>query len=801
MALTGLLPPLVFGMLAMVCAGRLPRGGAYRSAMLVAAAGVALWAVLGVELLGALHQLRRGPVVAWWGAGIAAVMLMVMWRRPKGHDAPTDCKSAVAGTLRRRLPLALGLLAIASVLGTTFYIAITTPPNTWDTLQYHLARVVYWLQQGHAGHFPAGDLRLLEMPPMAEYAAAHILLLTGQDRWVNLIQWSALGLCACAASLIARELALLARRDDAPSCPTHPAEILAALLTVTIPAAATQSVNGKNDIVVALWLMVALWIALRAWRTRTISTAQAGLAGAAIALAVLTKGTAYIYGLPVCVLLGVAILRARGMFHSVRPGLVIVGIVLAVNGPFVARNYVALGSPISLSRERGGFPIKMEDHSPRAVASNIVRNVTIHTSTPWPRINDGQQRIVGALHEMIGQPLSAPETTLRRHDYRVVSTWHSDGNNPAPLHLLLAFGLIAAAARRPRRAWRDGLALAAAVPVVGFVLFCVLLVWQPWHARLHIPAFILVAPGAAWVVARAGAIPRVLVGLAAFALVWPAVLTNEAKPLIGPRSILRAPHDAVRFHQRPQEQRPVEAAAAMLAERAPMLVGLDLRRSPGTYSVQRALLDRLPAGSRLMEFRMRFGVPDPQGPAPDVVLSWRTHGRPIQIRDARGNIYSAFADFGALILYRPGEPDLGGTSFIGWGLDQGLFAGQGLDPAALLRWGFGPHTRLWFQAQEGPTELVLDLKPGNVPDQKLTIRLNREVLETIALPPGNFREIRRELPTIRGRNVLSLEYAGGEPTGLPASRAVLYRKIQLLPGSKLVAEPGGPAPSLLETAR
>ena len=129
--------------------------------------------------------------------------------------------------------------------------------------------------------------------------------------------------------------------------------------------------------------------------------------------------------------------------------------------------------------------------SPSILASNLLRNLGLHAGTPWPGANVQVERAVDAMHRAIGIALDDPRSTWpgTRFEVRPPAA-HEDlaGNG---LHLLLIAAAMVGA-------WRGGggrrLRAFAGCLLVAFLLFCLLLRWQPWHSRLQLPLFVLAAP-------------------------------------------------------------------------------------------------------------------------------------------------------------------------------------------------------------------------------------------------------------------------------------------------------------------
>ncbi len=64
------------------------------------------------------------------------------------------------------LALLGGVAVIVAIVGV---VALLSPPNSWDVMQYHLPRIVHWLQNRRVSFYPTHELKQLHMPPGAEY--------------------------------------------------------------------------------------------------------------------------------------------------------------------------------------------------------------------------------------------------------------------------------------------------------------------------------------------------------------------------------------------------------------------------------------------------------------------------------------------------------------------------------------------------------------------------------------------------------------------------------------------------------
>src|SRR5512137_1415568 len=92
---------------------------------------------------------------------------------------------------------------IVLYLAMTALVAFLAPPNTFDSLNYHMARVVHWAQNQSLRHFITGLDIQNSNTPGAEAAILNAFVLAGGDQWSNFISWAAYAGSAVGAAWIA----------------------------------------------------------------------------------------------------------------------------------------------------------------------------------------------------------------------------------------------------------------------------------------------------------------------------------------------------------------------------------------------------------------------------------------------------------------------------------------------------------------------------------------------------------------------------------------------------------------------
>ena len=252
--------------------------------------------ILSLSLFGAVSR-----IALLVGLTVACFVSVAASRRRPRSIAVWHGVYRAAGPAVRSQPLLGVLLAVVTgVLGYSAALVVGTPPNSWDSLSYHLARVAFWLQDGSVGYIAnVYDARLNGNPPNGEIGQLFVLGTTGSERLTGFVQLSAALVCAVGVFGIARRVGR-----------TRPEAAFGAMIFLTLPVVLLQSSTTQNDLIVASFLVIATFFLLG--RTRR----DFAFAGVAVALAVGTKLTA-VYALPILLALALTARPTRSRLARV----------------------------------------------------------------------------------------------------------------------------------------------------------------------------------------------------------------------------------------------------------------------------------------------------------------------------------------------------------------------------------------------------------------------------------------------------------------------------------------------------
>ena len=455
-----------------------------RMASLWTATVLGAFVVLSTEVLSAIHELTRAGVGAAWASLATALAIATVRWTAAGPELP-PVRRSFARSLGEMSIGELIVAATATIAVLVLATALISPPNTWDALDYHLPRVVMWIQDRSVDLFPTADFARLISPPWAEYTMLHLDLLYGGDRLVNLVQ---------ATSAVGSALAVSVLAEDMGASPR--AQAFAALVAIAVPEGVLEASGAMNAYAASFWIVTSAVFMLRFARSPTIANTIG--VGTTVGLALLTKGTSFIILPPVLMaLVWSGTTDVRKTLPARLPLIAVV--ILAINGAHWLREYHFTGSPLGLPFPDGGARLRFADDrvSVTGTISTFLRNLSLHFSTHSQKINDTIERTVRTLIRALGANPDDPANTWLETNFFDGYKMPPPGADRIevfagnPLHVLLAFVVVALViADRKGRYSRPTKLLALGVSA-SFILFCAMLRWQVWGVRLELPVFIV----------------------------------------------------------------------------------------------------------------------------------------------------------------------------------------------------------------------------------------------------------------------------------------------------------------------
>lgn len=421
-----------------------------------------LGAISIAEILSAFSSIVSLSVFSFWLIYDMIILTLIIYQKRKKKILISYLKFDIY--VFKNPPL----IFICFVLLVTFFIAIIYPPNTWDSMTYHLPRVEEWIQNGNLNHFYTSNPRQTMYAPFAEILILQGRILSGNDWLMNLVQWFSFAGTIITISKIACSLGLNSKM-----------QLITAIFFATLPMAILQSTSTQNDLVVTFWLtcMAERLLVWKQYKTLRF-TIDFGLA---LGLAILTKGTAYPIALPFVLIFAFLCLKnyKKYLMNAIIAGL----ICLTVNSPHLLRNYIYFGNPIETNNET------MSSFTLKSFIFSGLSNIYVNTPIPLPYSENINHKL-----ECVDKSIyTFGKIFIFNFNYWAkslgeIAPFHEDAVKN-PLHTILLIGSFVFIL------FKKGISKMYLFMVFASLctfVFCI--PWQPWITRLQLPLFALSAP-------------------------------------------------------------------------------------------------------------------------------------------------------------------------------------------------------------------------------------------------------------------------------------------------------------------
>lgn len=487
--------------------------------------------VVTLELLSLFRGITRTGLILVWSGPIIGFMF---WLR-NVHK-----RNQVVRLPTIRVPKTFGdrilLLGILGILIVTFIVAYIAPPQTWDSLTYHLSRIAHWAQNQSVRHYSTGIARQNSMSPGAEMINLVLYVLIGGDRLANFPQWFAMLLSLIGVSLIAKHLGA-----------TTTGQLLASFFAATLPLGIVESSSTINDYVITFWITCAA-IECISFHRNSRHPALAFLSLSA-GLAILTKPISIPYLIPFAIWIAVLILKRFSLSSLLSWGLFALFSIGLLNAGYLTRNistYASISNPID-------FKIHTNELlNVQGIFSIVLRNAGVQAGLSNPYINEFWSETIFKAHVKLGLDLHDPRTTsIGVFDVRPPTTREDSATNPYHAYLILVIFVLLLILRKKLGTLSLIYGLVCAST---FILFSAIFKWQVFGNRFLLPFFILFASSAGFVLDQFN---RIKLGhiVVIFLLIksFPWLFSITSRPLISEpgvsfvESILEEPREKLYF--------------------------------------------------------------------------------------------------------------------------------------------------------------------------------------------------------------------------------------------------------------
>ncbi len=394
------------------------------------------------------------------------------------HDSYSKIKTTF---LQKTSLISVSLIFLLLVIQGIMY-----PPNNWDSMTYHMPRIIDWIAHGSFENFQTHILRQLYQPCFSEYVMMNLQLLTGSDLLNNLAQLFFHVFASFAVVGLSKEVGLSKKQ-----------QFFGFILTFLLPESLLQASSTQNDIFHGFFLVTSMYFIVRILKNSNLFNFT--FLGISIGLAFLSKAISFLY-FPVTGLLVACLITYKFIKHKeiklIKNAILCLAIIILINFPHSYRNYQFSGDIRGTSKEESQDYIN-EDLSLPNTISIAVKNIGLHLD-PLFMGNTGNV-LIEKFHLMTSLDINKRGTNVFNATFTCNPGWknHED-TQPNFLHLLMiciSSGLIVYLWFRKEKTEKNSILLVIIIHALfQFLLFCLMLSWEPWNSRLHIPLFYSVIP-------------------------------------------------------------------------------------------------------------------------------------------------------------------------------------------------------------------------------------------------------------------------------------------------------------------
>lgn len=356
-----------------------------------------------------------------------------------------------------------------------FFQGLIYPTNNWDSMAYHMPRIIHWIQNENLAHYRTSIYPQLNSPPFAEQIILNINLLLGNDYFSNSVQLFYLLATGIVASLIAKKIGL-----------NRVIQILSFFIVLTLPESILLASSTHNELVMSFFVLSSIYFfMITIQQTTTINFL---LLGFSIGLALATKAPAYIF-LTVFVFMWAGYqlyLIVTQQKLKILNYLIVLFSVVLINSGHYYRNYQLTENLFGLNEDIKNKYVN-EEHSLLMLVSNMSKNIL--SQFGLPKIAPIAYHAAEKFHKTIGVDLHNPKTTFESYSIDPLAIHENNGANPYYMLLLLVsmWWMIFTVKKRNKMLVIFWIGI-----LLTFLLFCFYLKWEPW-VKAHVTFFILYA--------------------------------------------------------------------------------------------------------------------------------------------------------------------------------------------------------------------------------------------------------------------------------------------------------------------
>lgn len=376
------------------------------------------------------------------------------------------------------------------------FMACVTVPHNFDSMTYHLPRVMHWIQNGSLEYWYTSDVREVCSQPLAEYTLLNLFCLSGNDQLFNIPQWYGYILCTLLTVFILHEKKV--RKEYV---------FVGMILVMTTPIVIAEGVTTQNDLFSTIWPLTFLYFSIILANKTELNLAKENIhigimLGVIAGMAFLSKAQSVIPIAFISIWLFIERIKKKDRANVLVlfPFLIVI-IALLLAMPYFIRNYRCCGDILASAYFD---KLSISSYDPRGVILNCYKNWTMgaktYTSILLNRILYKSAYIVAGI---LGMQINDARFVLDDISYDAFtlneySSYNMDTAS-APFVswifvVMVCFVVVRKIVSRKNKSYQKDNNVGLRIALIFSILTPMCYIkWQPWIMRLLIPSYFLMA--------------------------------------------------------------------------------------------------------------------------------------------------------------------------------------------------------------------------------------------------------------------------------------------------------------------
>lgn len=321
---------------------------------------------------------------------------------------------------------------ICVILFSVFVIilAIITSPNNWDSMAYHLPRILQWTQNHSVAHYATNYVQQIAVSSLPEYINLHVYILSGKsDLFFNLLQ--------CLSFLFDGYLifgiSLQLENDKKWS-------YMAAVLWFVCPISFAEALTTQTDVFAALWLLSFVTLLLFIMKNKNDIFNKAGN----IHFIFIGLILGFAYNTKVHTILGMIFFSLFYLIFLLKNNFSLRKIIYMAGIVFISTVFIVIPDSLKIYQtfetifpDLGGSIMLVQTKNPKYLVMNLIKAISYNLPcNSIPASAKVANKIVTFFQEFLKVDMNAPSITWHDFCLGTPSVYNHD-NVPYPMILYL----------------------------------------------------------------------------------------------------------------------------------------------------------------------------------------------------------------------------------------------------------------------------------------------------------------------------------------------------------------------------